>query len=257
MSTVRRVLVLAAISALCGGCGVGEYENRMERRLVELRKAAVFDVLYQATELPNTPILVRVPKSFTQRLVEGAELDGKKIDAQRAKIPVLDLPTPLVTYESVVQDSSGGKLPYYVYLTAAPAAAVERLRSSTERRFQDGKPVDAPSQPARMDSTGELFQRLEKAFPQAKLAWQDVSCPTPSGEQVAWQRLVASGEQEFRYIDREGLERRAKLPGRLEIWARYYGDYLVLIAWRVPDSLVGPSQIDTLAPLVAGSTASR
>lgn len=258
----RTVVPLIAIGAFSflGGCGVADYEARMEKRLVELRKAAVFDVLYAGSELPNTPILVRVPRTFTQRLVEGAEVDGQKVDASRAKIPALELPGPLVTYEATVEDSGGGKLPYYIYLTAAPAESVERLRSATERQFRDGKPItpDAPAGvPVRLDNTGELFQRMEKAFAQAKLAWQDVPCPTPKGEQVVWQRLTATGEQEFRYVERGGPERRIRLPGRVELWARYSGDHLVLIAWRVPESLLAASQIVSLAPLVAGSVTSR
>jgi hypothetical protein len=244
---------------LCGGCGVGEYEKRLERRVADLRKTAIFDVLYQATELPDAPVLVRVPRSFSQRLVEGVEVQGKKIDARRAKVPGLELPGTLVTYEATVEDSTGGKQPYYIYLTAAPATKVERLRSASERKFDGGKPVDSsPSaEPVRLDQTGELFQGVQKAFPQANLAWQDVSCPTPTGGSVVWQRLVASGEQEFCYTERGGDERYVKLAGRLELWARYFGDYLVLVVWRMPETLRAGSRVDTLAPLVAGGVTGR
>lgn len=251
----RPVFLLVALAAVSAGCGVAEYEKRLEKTVAALRKSAVFDVLYQPTELPGTPILVRVPMKFTQRLVEGAELEGKKIEARRAKVPLLDLPGRLVTYEATVQDSSGGVLPYYIYLTASPAAAVESLRSGSQRKFDGSKPVDTllPGELPRMDVSGELFQRVEKAFPSANAAWQDVTCPTPNGTTVSWQRLVVGGEQEFHYVDSAGRERYVKLPGRLEIWARYYGDYQVLVAWRLPESLRAASQIEAVAPLVAGS----
>jgi len=244
---------------VCSGCGVGEYEKRLERRVGDLRKPAIFDVLYQATELPDVPILVRVPRSFTQRLVEGAVVHDKKIDARRAKVPGLDLPGKLVTYEAMVQDSSGGSQPYYIYLTAAPAAAVERLRSASERKFDAGKPIEPSpaAEPVRLDQTGELFQRVQKAFPQANLAWQDVACPTPTGATMVWQCLVANGEQEFYYAERGTDDRYVKLPGRLELWARYFGDYLVLVVWRLPEPLRPASRVDTLAPLVAGSATIR
>jgi hypothetical protein len=72
-----------------------------------------------------------------------------------------------------------------------------------------------------------------------------------------WQRLVASGEQEFCYTERGGDERYVKLAGRLELWARYFGDYLVLVVWRMPETLRAGSRVDTLAPLVAGGVTGR
>jgi hypothetical protein len=250
--------MIVALSAFTAGCGVGEYEKRLERRAAEVRKSAVFDVLYQATELPDSPILVRVPRAFTQRLAEGAEIEGRRIDAQRVRIPGLELPGPLVTYEATVQDSTGGKQPYYIYLTALPASKSERLRSATLRKFDGAKPAEPtpPNEPVRLDKTGELFERVQKAFPQANAAWQDETCRTPADSTLVWQRLTVSGPQEFFYADNAG-QRYVSLPGRLEIWARYFGDYLVLIVWRLPESLLPVSQAGVLSPLVAGSTTSR
>ena len=76
---------------LLSGCGTGEYEGRMEKRVTELRQVAKFNALYAPVPLEGTPILVRVPQTFKTQLVVGTMVEEKLVDARRAGIPFLRL----------------------------------------------------------------------------------------------------------------------------------------------------------------------
>lgn len=248
---------LAAL--LVFGCGTSDYEQRMEARVKRLREEAVFNVLYDPTEITATPIMVRVPRKFTQRLVAGAEIAGRKVDARRATVPYLNLPGNLAIYEATVTDQAGGSLPYYIYVLAIPADQAEGYRTDKPREFakdKDDSPQDVP-EGLRMEDGGEIARDFIEKLGSAKPAWQDVECPTPQRTFVRWQRIRGDGPHAFCYLEPNNQERWPTMPGHFEVWARYHGQYLVLIGWHMPQSVRAASEMDTLAPLVAGTVTSR
>ena len=108
-----------------------------------------------------------------------------------------------------------------------------------------------------MQSGSSIIADLSGKFPSSKLVWEDVQCRTPERTSVCWQRLEADGPQEFQYFEPPNQESFRTLPGHMEVWARYYGDYLVLIVWRMPDSLRAAVEVGRLGPLVAGTVNMR
>jgi len=168
-------------------------------------------------------------------------LDDKPVDERRVKIRGLPLPGLAITYEGRVTDSAGGQIPYYLHLFVIERGKAEKLISS--------KPAGVQI----LDNSGKLYQDFLTMCPGLKDSWVEVSCSTPRGEQIAWQKLRATGEQELHYLDRAEKEAYAKFPCAVEVYARVEGDYLVLIAWRVPTSVEQSVEVAELAPLVAGT----
>ena len=252
-------LFVPLLAVVVSGCGVAEYEKRLAARVERLKEEAVFNVLYQATELRGTPILVRVPMKFTQQLVAGAEVEGKKIDPRRVTIPNLSVSGSSLVYEATVADSAGGRLPFYIYLLAIEADQAETYRTDNPRKLAADKKAAGPGagEQPRMENGGSMIADLAGKSPSSKLVWQDVDCRTPERTSVRWQRLEVDGPQEFHYVDPGGQESFRKLPGHLEVWARYYGGHLLLVVWRVPESLRPAAEVGQLAPLVAGTVSVR
>lgn len=249
--------LVALLGVVVSGCGVDEYEKRLAVRVERLKEEAVFNVLYQATELRGTPVLVRVPMKFTQQLVAGAEVDGKKIDPRRVTIPQVSISGSSLVYEGTVVDSAGGRQPFYIYLLSIEADQAETYRTDNPRKLSADKKGAESGGESRMENGGMILADLARAFPGAKLVWQDVVCRTPERTLIRWQRLEVDGPQEFQYVDPGGQESFRTLPGHLEVWARYYGGHLVLVVWRLPESVRAAAEVGRLAPLVAGTVSVR
>lgn len=231
-----RFAVAVALAVLVPGllgCGVGEYRGRLQERVGDLATASDFAGLYAPQPLPNKPVAVRVPQSFERPpLVAGvplAEEDAPPDDA-RVKPGVVELPGLTYTYEEFVSDAEGGRIAYYLYLSA---------EDTTQHGFRD---------PNR-----RWLSQVNARFPDQQVDWENVACDTPEGRSVIWQRLRAEGEQPFHYVDKDGQTRSVRLPGVFELYYRVEDDWLVAIAWRVPAMIAEHVNLDTQAPLVAGA----
>jgi len=129
--------------------------------------------------------------------------------------------------------------------------------------LRQGKKADAEGKGAsrakdagqgpRMDATGTVYEAIKTALPEATGPWEDVLCTTPDGGEVIWQRVRATGEQEFYYVTSGGEGPFVKAPGLLELYARTEEDFLVIVAWRMPASIKESSRLDALAPAVPGT----
>ncbi len=242
------IVVLAV--CICQGCGTGEYEKRLQKQVAGLEKGSVFQQLYDPSPLEGTPIFVRVPKVFKQSLKEGSIIDGSPVDPRRTKPPKVDLLGGLkIAYEAIIADSDGNETSYYLYFAVVDVAKAEKTRFTAQRTASTLKATGT----AKMHRGGKLYQSLEKAFPGAVTEWEDVQCPTFDGHKVVWQKVRATGNQEFYSIDRNKQQRYATVPGVLEFYVRQEGDLLVLIIWRIPTSIESQVKLAELAPLVAGS----
>ncbi len=230
------------IAGTLPGCGSAEYERRLKLGLEEIRQRSAFGQLYgQPVALPGTPLMIRVPRAFTLSFQEGSAFDDKPIDNRRVTIPGVALPGLAVTYEGRVVDSAGGKYPYYMHLFAIERAKAGKLISSKSET------------PSALDTTGELYQQIQKAFDRTHGSWAEVACQTPYGNQLAWQRLRTEGEQEVHYLRENGSEVYIKRPCVLDVFARIEGRYLVLVVWRAPAAIEDAARIGEVAPLVAGT----
>ena len=117
-----------------------------------------------------------------------------------------------------------------------------------------GKLISSKSEtPSALDTTGELYQQIQKAFDRTHGSWAEVACQTPYGNQLAWQRLRTEGEQEVHYLRENGSEVYIKRPCVLDVFARIEGRYLVLVVWRAPAAIEDAARIGEVAPLVAGT----
>ncbi len=230
-ATIAAVLPMLLLSI--PGCGVGEYRARIASRVEELGKASEFSGLYAAQPLGDKPVSVRVPQMFArQPLVAGAEIaeEGAVPGEGRVEPGLVDLPGLTYTYEEFVADAEGGKIPYYLYLSAEKTTA-----------------------PGYREPTTRWLNQLKDRLSGDGLTWEDVECDTPTGGIVVWRRLRAEGEQPFYYVDKEGEGRVVKLPGAIEIYYRVDGDWAVALTWRVPEIIAEHVDLDKWAPMVAGT----
>jgi hypothetical protein len=217
------------LSVICG-CGTGEYERRLENRLSKLRGAAKFNDLYGAQELPGTPVSVRVPQIFKDPpLIEGAQLNGKPVAMDRVRPKFVSLPGLKLTYELLVEDADGRKLPFYCYVGAI---------DTTNGKIKD--PAAA------------LRKELSTSAPKSLGEWEGFTAETPNGQAIPWRKLRCVGNQEFFSVDKGGQEQSVTVPGVLEVYLHEEGKYLVVVAWRTPVSIESKTELAKWAPLVAG-----
>ena len=209
---------------LCG-CGTSEYERRLESRPTTSK----FDELYGPQELPGVPVSVRVPVLFkASPLVEGALVDGKPIDPRRVKPSLVALPGLKLTYEAFIEDSEGGKLPYYCYVGA--------LNISNNRGPKPENSIhnELAGRPA--------YESLTE--------WADYQGETPEGRGNDWKKVRCASEQDFMYTDKNGKQDFRQMPGVIDIFLHEEAGMLVVIAWRMPKSI--EPHVAKWEPLVAG-----
>jgi hypothetical protein len=216
------VLAIACVALAAAACGRGEYESRMEETLQSVYKGSEFNELGAPVAIPGTGFKVRLPKQMNVTLQPGSA------DARRVQPAGVNLPGLKLTYEGYVNDAEGGKWSYYCYLATTGAdrkeATLNLLRSSVSKTLGN---VDG---------------------------YSEVSCSTSDGRTIAWQQLSGSGPQPFYYVTPDGQETYVdQVDGELKVYLREEGDQIIFIAWRVPASIKPHTQVDKLAPMVAGS----
>jgi hypothetical protein len=223
--SVRGWLVsLATLSLLVSGCGISDYNTLMKRRLGSLRSSAKFKYLYGPTELPGTPISVRVPMIYSRsyRADSAHDDDGPVIRPERSQPPFLRLPSFKLCYESMTATGEA-QLPHYCYLAAMPAKAGDADRIE-----------------------GQFAAQLKKAFPASTPTWETVNADTPNGFSILWKKLRVEGDQPFFVKTPEKVEAKV-MPGMFELWLHDAGNYIVLVAWRVPSAIQGQVTMPEIA----------
>jgi hypothetical protein len=208
----------ACFFALLAGCGTADYERLLTKRLNDLRSAEPFRTLFGPTELPDTPMKIRVPMAFKTSYMENSPHpeDGAKISPDRAQPPFLPLPGFKLCYEGHVP-SAEGQPPFYCYLAAVPAKAGDAAKMAAD-----------------------LQAALKAKFKDVPDAWETVDANTPENKALAWRKIRVTGEQPFRVKD-AGKVVSKNLPGVFELWMHDAGDYIVLVGWRAPTAIEGPT----------------
>ena len=217
-------LAAICLASMLLGCGYSEYNRMVSKRVANLRGEQKFRTLFAPTQLGDTPVQIRLPMVFQESYVEGSKHkeDGAKIAEDRLQPPFLKLPGFKICYEGRAYDQTPVKTyPYYCYLAAVPS-----------------KPGDAEN------LAKELQSQLKETFKDTPDQWEGVDVDSPSGNAVQWKKLRVEGEQSFRFKQPSAKQATpSNLPGIFEIWLCDKGDYNVIVAWRVPTALQGPSEV--------------
>jgi hypothetical protein len=214
----RIPLAAAGLTVLLGGCGISQYNALMNQRLTSLRVSVKFRNFYASSQLPDVPISVRIPTVFVKSYRENSSHkdDGAVINPDRLQPPFLKLPGFKLCYEGT-NTTGTTTLPFYCYLAALPAV-----------------PGDADKIAA------QLQAQLKKAFPETTAEWQGVDADTPDGKYLHWRKIHVEGVQPFQVKTNNKVDTQ-KLPGIFELWIYDADGYIVLIAWRTPTAVQGPS----------------
>jgi hypothetical protein len=211
-----RLGLLASILCLaCAtGCGGPAYDALLNRRLDQLRAGAPFRSLFAPTQIPETPVSIRVPMAFRNSYtpVSGHNNDGGRIKPDRANPPFLNIPGLRLTYEGTSTDATHGQLPFYCYVGVVPNGDVNKLST-------------------------ELQARLKETFKDTPEQWENVDATTPADTAVSWRKIRVEGDQPF-YTTSQAEP--LVLPGIFELWLHQAEGYAVLVGWRTPKSIEGP-----------------
>ncbi len=180
---------------------------------------APFRSLYGPTALPGTPIKIRMPMVFSKAYFENSPHaeDGGRIKEDRVQPPFMKLPGLRMCYEGYAVDPSNGRFPFYCYLCAVPA-----------------KPGDLDK------FTTDLQAELKQKIPTTPDKWEDVQVDTADGKYAAWKKIRTSSEQPF-YVSKGDKTEVIRTGAYFELWAREAGDYIVVVAWRIPVLIDNPA----------------
>jgi hypothetical protein len=214
------------LSVVFCGCGAGEYNKLLAARTAKAKSAATFNELYAPQALEDTPASVRIPQVFvTAPMVEGR---GNPVDPRQLKPGLVTMAFLKLTYEAYIKDDKGG-LPYYCYVGAIKAAADQ---------------LSIIPRAMRAELSNKRTTELSD--------WSDFQGQSPEGREVPWKKLRCVATQEFACTDTAGKVHFKSLPGVLEIYVHEENGCLVVIAWRMPESIEPNVDVTKWAPLMAG-----
>ncbi len=210
---------------LCFGCETAEYEEQLGRTIARLEQQSEFTTeMYPPKQVPGTPAWVQLPRSFEEApLADDGGDDGRR----RPPVYVGGLKS---TYEGFIVDGSGGKMPFYCYLSALDAASPPAARFNRSMRTQLLSGLDSSIGP-----------------------WETVQCRAPTGGASEWQKLRATGAQQFYYVDGNGQGGPREMDGVMEFYTRQDSGFLIVIGWRMPAAIEQYVGLSEWAPRVAGS----
>jgi hypothetical protein len=211
---VWMVLAFAGVLAVLVGCGTSDYRRLMASRVDKVRTGAAFRTLFGPSQLPGTPIKIRVPMAF-----------GKSYAENSPQPPFLQLPGLKLCYEGTAADATSAKLPFYCYLAAVPA-----------------RPGDADKLAA------DILAQLKRKLKETPDAWESKDASTPEGKALQWKRIRVVAEQPFLVMD-AGKPTSKNMPGIFELWMYSAPEYIVLVGWRSPSSIEGRSPPVETAPI--------
>jgi len=232
--------------ATAAGCGTSVYGEKFNKRLDELKITSAFAELRRPTD--DLPINFRIPLIFTAAYDRNSAhpLDeGKRIHQDRVAPGFMqDFPGLRVMYQGEVDDPPPPQnptqtVPYYCYVG-------EGATDSVKGKF----PYDL------------WLARVKRNQPDVR-GWESVEVPMPevnaAGQvkKLTWKRLVAKGKQEFDLVSfpKSPSPRREyqSLDGYFELWVYETPQWIAVLGWRAPQSVVDKIHLSELAKLTAGT----
>jgi hypothetical protein len=228
-----RLVAAGVVAALVGGCGLAEYEEKMQASLESLRWKSRFDALYEAGRIDDYPFKMSLPALFKDGdwFRPGVKYrDGTRMHHDRQFPPFLDsLPGLNRTGEAFHPTTDGNRVSYYCYLCVV----------DTEKEAADAL-------------AARLQKEIQAKLPAADDAWTEIECKNEDGLTVTWKRLRAHGLQ--RFDENKGNRENFKdLPGTFDLYLHEAGGYAILWGVRLPDALKGKVFLLDLAQAAAAT----
>ena len=232
-------VVIGGMAPIVVGCGGSKYNAALNERLGDLKREAPFNSLSAPTEIPGTPVMIRIPKDLSRYATldtpDSTSPTGK-ISPERVKFSMLKLPGVYCVYDAetpLAEPNNGSKAPMACQIAVIPKSAPE-----------------AAALPGMLDAG------LKMAFPGQAVAWEPVEVDTPGGaNRIKWNMIHAEPEILFDVIpaDASGAIQLKKLPSVLEVWWHETDHYHVLLVWRIPKEAEEKVNLMNLAKLSAGT----
>jgi hypothetical protein len=220
--------VLVAVSATAG-CGQAEYEQRLERSVAAMQQGNYTPGMMQQTAAQQAA-------GQAEALYAAGQIPGVPLtirvpsvfgNTSNSQPPFANVPGLRVTYEATTQDSAGGQQPSYFYVAALPLAEAQQQQA-----------------------VQTLQANIKRALPDCT-DWASAGLSKP------WQKIQASGQQEFAYVNPSGQSAPAQMPGTIEFYSLEEGGHLVLVGWRAPSTLIDALAIRTVLPQSLESVAAQ
>ena len=224
------------------GCGTSYYEQRLDKRIKELKLGSKFNLLSSPIDVPGTQVSICIPQKNDSNkqayenmltggfesppLQEGATPDGRPIDLRRIKPNLVVITDLKLTFEGFIPDAKGGKQPYYLYV----AVSTGPNRANYPRNLQ-----------------GELVSKINETTPLTEYKAQ-----TPEGRSIDWQECHATGNQQFYYVKPSGEGQFVQLHGAIELLFHEENDALVTLIWRWPAGLENTIDFKSWMDMTAG-----
>lgn len=262
----RFACALVALAAT--GCGVEEYEARMDKTLKQLELADQFSMLERlpvtvaATPLALTGVKMRLPSELTIRVMNensvNPDTGGGKIPPEKLQPPFVALPGTVIISEGRVSDARGILVPFHVHVAVesldAPSPGEQKpadtAKPSDAARLGDAaKPVIKDSQAVRDAILAELTAAVGEKEP--PLMWESVVCASPVAGKppLEWQRLQVIHPQTFGISQSQ----HQVFPGVWSLWLYETPHRRVYLVWRVPETIADATKWEELAIRTAGT----
>jgi hypothetical protein len=225
------------------GCGTSDYEQRLDKRIKELKLGSKFNLLSSSIDVPGTQVSIHIPQKNDSNkqafenlltggfesppLQEGAAADGKPIDPRRVKPNLVDITDLKLTFEGFIPDANKGKQPYYLYVAVSTSPNSVKYYS---RNLQ-----------------ADLGSKINDATPLT-----DYKAQTPEGRSIDWQECQATGNQLFYYVKPNGEGQFVQLPGTIDLLFHEENDALVTLIWRWPAGLEKTIDFKSWMDMTAG-----
>ncbi|NIL99017.1 MAG: hypothetical protein GTO53_13705 [Planctomycetales bacterium] len=83
--------------------------------------------------------------------------------------------------------------------------------------------------------------------------WQEHTAPNLDGDMETWQKITATGSQNFQYYDQQGEVKKEIQFGRYLLYLRSTDDYHIMIAWRASLPVAQQVLLEKLADICVGT----
>ena len=265
---VHIAVALGCAILLQTGCGSSVYEEKFQASLDELKNEAPFRHLYDvATPIPDTPLSVRLPKLFDGRAsaldakTPDPKINTRPLNPDRLQPNFIKLPGYVRTYERfmpTIQTHDTSACYCYIAVTDIDTGSQENLEADLRNKlletFDESRTEDAKRRGG---------PPVEKGVTE----WKEIEVPTPAGgdNKLKLKKIVANGNQTFRYYDPQGDGLNKLRHGKYILY--FYSNehdrsdgqpiQFVLIGWRAEEIVANHEEIELekLGDAVAGTIA--
>ena len=248
-------LLMCVVVAAIAGCGLAEYEQLMDQRLVSLRKEAAFDGL-DRPELVSQDheVWIRLPKHFAGAQgfsrVRNPEEEAKTKPKPKEGEELAAEPTPEEEAEQ-----SGVALPQFLKVLPRFGRVGVRNEQVDKRTLLASYYYLALIEPAKLtpaDVRAEVQKAVRGQWAGLSAVWEAVALETPDGKTVRGHRMLSTGKMPFdRY---EALNPNApSYSGVLALYCVEQSAFTVLWGVRLPDAVNEQIGLARLAEAAAGT----